>query len=86
MGFDLFGKLNTDLPQMIGHKGGSHRDFRCLPEGIPLHGRHKIDNYLGNLIRRTVWNQAQNQDDDNFNPNEDRIPPQPHSLAGPGCQ
>lgn len=42
----LLGQPDADLPDVVGGKGGGHRDALGLPEGIVLHRGHKVDDHL----------------------------------------
>ena len=46
----LLGQPDADLPDVVGGKGGGHRDALGLPEGIVLHRGHKVDDHLADDI------------------------------------
>ena len=71
---DGFAAGNARLPQMVGTKGGSHGDPLGGPEGVVLHGAHKIDDNLGDLIGCVLRNQAQYHHDPYFNADQRCFP------------
>ena len=69
------GQPDADLPDVVGGKGGGHRDALGLPEGIVLHRGHKVDDHLADLHRRGLGQKPQPQHRDHLNQHQHGVPP-----------
>ena len=74
------------LPEMIGHKGCSHRNAFILPVSIKLHRADKVKGDLTDLIRCLGRQSTQKNDCNHFNPCKNRIPADQLQFLDGFCQ
>ena len=72
------------LAQVIGAEGGGHGNSLGDAEGVVLHGAHEIDDHLGDLIGRTLRQQAQNHHQNHLHQDQNRLPADGHRPSGRG--